>query len=106
MIVTSMTPSRKPAITGIEIKSAIHPIRSVPNTIRNTPTAIAIAVVSARYSAAPPAASAPTALAEIRHAAESGPTTSLRDVPKMAYRNSGIGIVYNPIIGGTPAIPA
>jgi hypothetical protein len=84
MIVTMTTPSRKPDITGIEIKFAIHPIRSIPNTMKNTPTAIAIADVSAKYSAAPTAATAPTALAEISAVAESGPTTSVRDVPKIA----------------------
>ncbi|PPA79497.1 MAG: hypothetical protein C00003105_01766 [ANME-2 cluster archaeon HR1] len=84
MIVNKTIPSRNPDITGIEIKLAIHPILSIPTIRKKTPTAIAIAVVSARYSAAPTAATAPIALADIRHAAESGPTTNLRDVPKMA----------------------
>ena len=74
----------KPEMTGWLRKFAKKPSRSNPMTISSSPDTMASAMAAPRYSGVPWAASGATAAAVMRLATATGPTASVREVPKIA----------------------
>ena len=66
------------------MKFATQPVRSRPSSKNSNPTSIVIAIVRLMKSDEPAVATTPITLYEISAVAESGPTLSVRDVPKQA----------------------
>jgi len=73
-----------PERTGVLRKFTRNPTRATPITTCTTPTSSANSSASATYSAVPWGASAPTLVAVIRDTIATGPTASVRLVPKTA----------------------
>ena len=74
----------KPEMTGWLRKFARNPSRSSPMASSRSPETRASAMAAPRYSGVPWAASCATAAAVIRLATATGPTASVREVPKIA----------------------
>ena len=74
----------KPEMTGWLRKLARKPSRRSPMASSSNPEMAASATVAPRYSGVPWAATAPAAAAVIRLATATGPTASVREVPKTA----------------------
>ena len=74
----------KPETTGWLRKFARNPSRSSPMATSIRPETSASAMAAPRYSGVPWAASGLMAAAVIRLATATGPTASVRDVPKTA----------------------
>jgi len=74
----------KPLMTGCERRLARNPSRSRPRTVSMTPDRAASVTAASRYSAVPGAATAPAADAVIRDRTATGPTASVRLVPRTA----------------------
>ena len=74
----------KPATTGWLRKFARKPSRSSPIASSRSPETSASAMAAPRYSGDPWAASGATAAAVMRLTTATGPTASVRDVPKIA----------------------
>ena len=73
-----------PETTGWLRKFARNPSRSNPIAISISPETRASAMAAPRYSGVPWAASGVMAAAVMRLATATGPTASVREVPKMA----------------------
>ncbi len=73
-----------PLMTGCDSRLARKPSRSRPSTTSITPDSAASVIAASQYSAVPGAATAPTALAVISETTATGPTASVRLVPKIA----------------------
>ena len=74
----------KPLMTGCDSRLARNPSRRNPSTASITPDKAARVIAASRYSAVPCAATAPAALAVISDTTATGPTASVRLVPKIA----------------------
>ena len=73
-----------PAITGCDRKFARNPSRNNPITSSINPERKASVIAAMMYSGVPCAASFPAAAAVISETTATGPTASVRDVPKIA----------------------
>lgn len=74
----------KPAITGWDRKFAMKPSRSAPIASRRSPDSAARAMAAATASAGVARPRLPTAAAVISETTATGPTASVRLVPKTA----------------------
>ena len=74
----------KPEMTGWLRKFARNPSRRSPMTRSRTPETAASAMVAPRYSGVPWDATLPAAAAVMRLTTATGPTASVREVPKTA----------------------
>jgi hypothetical protein len=91
---------------GLERNSATQLIRRCAAISRRTPAHRAAPVVNAIAWAASVGPSAATSDPDSTDTVETGPTTSCRELPKIAYAIKAIGTVYRPSSTGTPAIAA
>ncbi len=93
----------KPEITGWLRKLAKKPKRNTAISSKITPDSAASSMAAPIYSADSAANIGPKAAAVINETTATGPTASVRLEPKIAYKNNGAILAYNPVIGGNPA---
>ena len=84
----------------------MNPKRASPAATHINPAMIDIAPAMATASAELAAASGRIVATSNGVSDESGPSTMIRDGPKIAYTNSGTMVAYRPVTGGNPAAEA
>ena len=107
-MITIASPFMYPTWTSLASRSATKPSFPTPNPIMINPTMTAIIPASAiAVAGSLPAITSGAIAAKISgETEESGPSTSTRDGPTIAYATRHAIVVYSPVTAGSPASSA